>query len=218
MHPHFIIFDCSLLLNPEQASYAPLSPLTLCSVWTEILLRREQDWGKINDMSYISLFRYVFTKPFVCVWVCVPSYVCLSVSSLNRQGLLTHQHVFLITILHSSVSPQLAAGASRLCATAADGAVSHEATTHSACWGFPCPSGMYCMSICLSEEATLLKDGNVISSPFDPKVAAMQPPFHAGWYVKCVPYSLSTNTWGKPINDARCGCFNPSRAKHINHS
>lgn len=60
MHPHFIIFDCSLLLNPKQAGYSP-------PPHAELGLKGDPAEAKINDMSYISLFRYVFTKPFVCI-------------------------------------------------------------------------------------------------------------------------------------------------------
>ncbi len=188
-----VLYHFWLLLIAKSWAGWLCSPFSFQTVFRLNRNPAEKGAGKINDMSYISLFRYVFTKPFVCIWDCVcvqvQSYVCLLVSSLNGQGPLTHQHVFLITVLHSSLSP---AGASRLCATAGDGAVSHEAATHGVWWSFPCPSS--CMSICLSGEAPLLKDGNVISWPLDPEVAAMQPRFHAGWYVKCVPDSLSTNT------------------------
>lgn len=174
MYPHFIIFDCSLLLNPEQAGCAPLSPRAPCWVWAEILLRREQDSGRINDMSYISLFRYVFTEPFVCAWVSVcvrvQRYVCLLVSSLSRQGPLTHQHVFLITVPHSS--PPLP---DRL-------PQRHVSLQLPAMVRYPMKPQRAALtmmlsmpvSICLSEEASLLKDGNVISWPLDPGVAALQ--------------------------------------------
>lgn len=105
-----------LLLIAEKSRAGRLrSPFSLYSVWTEILLRREQGWGKINDMSYICLFRYVFTKPFVCVWVCVCASKCGAMFvSWYPPSTDTHQHVFLITILHSSLSPQMAARASVL--------------------------------------------------------------------------------------------------------
>lgn len=69
----------------------------------------------------------MFSQSPLCVYeyVCV----CLLVSSLNRQGPFTHQHVFLITILHSSLFPPLVAVVSRLSAMTGNDAVFHEATT-----------------------------------------------------------------------------------------
>lgn len=160
------------------------------SVRAEILLRRKQGWGKINDMSYISPLRYVFSEPFVSTRgpasARVQRRVCLSVSSSHSPACVYHYNPAFLS-LRLSRSPHVAVLASRLSA-----AVSHEAAVHSVWWSFPwLPS---CMSIFLSEEAALLTDGNVISWPPDPEVAAMQPRLRAGWYVKCVPDSLSTNT------------------------
>ena len=146
----------------------------LCWVWAGILQWREQDSGRINDMSYISVFRYVFTKPFVCAWVSVcvrvQRYVCLLVSSLSSQGPLTHRHVFLITIPHSSPSlpdrlPQRHVSLQLLAMVRYP--VKPQRAALTMMLSMP-------VSICLSEEASLLKDGNVISWPLDPEVAAMQ--------------------------------------------
>lgn len=103
----------------------------------------------------------MFSQSPLCVSELVWSYVCLSVSSLDRQGSLTHQHVFLITILHSSPSPRLAAGASRPCKllqTVRYPMKPQRAACDEASHARP-PQ----MSIHLSQEAPLLKDGNVIS-------------------------------------------------------
>lgn len=148
-----------------------------------------EDWGKINDMSRISLFRYVFTKPFVCVWVCVSSYVCLFGILPQQTGAfsLTNMWSWLPACIPPSPSDWVCEGVTSPCdcCRRRGNPRSRDAQRM-----------MMTVQLCVRGSYIVRRRQRNKLTFWPAKGAAMQP-HCSGWYVKCVPESLSTNTQGE---------------------
>lgn len=187
-----VLYHFWLLLIAKSRAGRLCSPFLL-SVRTKILLRREQDWGKINDMPYISLLKVCFHKALcVCLeFVCASKCIAMSVSlyppstdkalSLSSMCFWLQPHIPLSLSL--SVSPPLSPidcqGITSLCDCSRR--CGSPIKPQRAAYDEDSQSATIRASLCLSEETPLLTDCSVISWPLDPPGSRRHATSSSGW-------------------------------------